>query len=434
VFIEARTSDYLVAGCPLQPFPLVSAQFGRLKLALLLLGLMSCSSVQAQLDSRNINENWISTWGCAPAFAIGEEISHQTIRQFARISVGGKQVRIRLSNETGTQPLVIGTAHLAIAGREHGSIDPASDHTLTFGGSTSVSIPPGAPVLSDPVAFEVEPLTILAISLYITRRTGSTVIHPFAIQTAYLSELGDQTAATIIPNATTTSEHYFLTRIEVNPSNEQAATIVALGDSITDGRGSTLDANRRWPDRLAERLHEQGQLLGVEDAGIAGNRILHDLPEVISGPSTLSRFDRDVLSVAGAKFVIVLQGVNDIEHPAFEDLPEQEVSADQIIGGLKQLIARAHGRHLKIFGATLLPDEGAAFYSMEAEAKRKAVNEWIRTGKAFDAVIDFDATVRDPDHPTRLRPEYDSGDHGHPNDAGYKAMADSIDLKLFAKL
>ena len=428
---EAGTPYYVVARRSLQPFP----RFGRCKIrfTLLLLALIFCPLAQAQADSRKIDENWISTWGCAPAFAIGEEMSHQTIRQFARISLGGKRVRIRLSNETGTQPLMIGTARLAVAGHENGSIDPGSDHTLTFGGSTNVSIPPGAPVLSDPVEFEVQPLTTLAVSLYITRRTGSTVIHPFAMQTAYLSESGDQTSAPTIANATRTSARYFLTRIEVTPSNERTGTIVALGDSITDGRGSTLDANRRWPGRLADRLQEQALPLGGVNAGIAGNRILHDLPEVISGPSTLSRFDRDVSSVPGAKFVIVLQGVNDIEHPAFEDLPEQAVSADQIIGGLKQLIARAHGRHLKIFGATLLPDEGAPFYTAEAEAKRQAVNEWIRTGQAFDAFVDFEAAVRDPNHRTGLRPEYDSGDHGHLNDAGYRAMADSIDLKLFAE-
>jgi lysophospholipase L1-like esterase len=261
------------------------------------------------------------------------------------------------------------------------------------------------------------------------RDTGATVIHSLGIQTAYLSQSGDQTGATTIPDATTVTERYFFTRIEVSSNN--AGTIVALGDPITDGRGSTLDANGRWPDRLADRLHEQGQSLGVVNAGMAGNRILHDLPEMICGPSTLSRFDRDVLSVPGVKFVVLLQGVTDIGHPAANDLPEQAVSVEQVIGDLKQLIVRAHARHLKIFGATYLPGEGDLLYSEEAETKRKAVNEWIRTSKAFDAVIDFEAVVRDPSHPTRLRPEYDSGDHGHLNDAGYRALADSIDLKLF---
>jgi lysophospholipase L1-like esterase len=232
-------------------------------------------------------------------------------------------------------------------------------------------------------------------------------------------------------DATTVPERYFLTRIEVSSLND-TGTIVALGDSITDGRGSTLDANRRWPDRLAERLNELGLTLGVVNAGIAGNRILHDLPEMICGPSSLSRFDRDVLSVPGAKFVVVLQGATDIAHPSLDSLPEQAVSADQIVGGLEQLIARAHARRLKIFGATLLPSEGETFYTEEGEAKRRAVNDWIRSSKAFDGVIDFEAVARDPSHPAQLRPEYDSGDHGHLNDAGYRAIADSVDLKLFA--
>ncbi len=386
---------------------------------------------QNESDKAISEENWISTWGRAPAFPIGQEMANQTLRQFVRISLGGQRVRIRLSNETGTQPLVIGAAHLAFAGSEKGSIDPSSDHLLTFNGSPTITVPPGAPVLSDPVHFEVRPLTTLAISLCITRETGASVIHPLGGQTAYLSQSGDQSGATAIADATTVTERYFLTRIEVSSPNN-AGTIVALGDSITDGRGSTVDANRRWPDRLAERLNEQGRALGVVNAGIAGNRILHDLPEMVCGPSSLSRFDRDVLSVPGVKFVILLQGTNDIEHPAANDLPDQAVSPEQVVGGLKQLIARAHAHHVKILGATLLPGEGAIAYTAEGEVKSKAVNEWIRTSKAFDGVIDFEAAVRDPDHPTRLRPEYDSGDHGHPNDAGYRAMADSIDLKLFS--
>ncbi|HXL25267.1 MAG TPA: hypothetical protein VN952_01240, partial [Chthoniobacterales bacterium] len=195
--------------------------------------------------------DWVSTWGCAPVFPIGEELANQTLRQFVRISVGGHRVRIRLSNETGTQPLVIGTAHLAVAGPEKGSIDLASDHVLTFNGSATITVPPGAPVLSDPMDFEVRPLMTLAISLYITRETGTAVIHPLGNQTAYLSQSGDQSGATTIADATTVSERYFLTRIEVSSPNN-AGAIVALGDSITDGRGSTVDANRRWPDRLAE--------------------------------------------------------------------------------------------------------------------------------------------------------------------------------------
>jgi lysophospholipase L1-like esterase len=322
------------------------------------------------------DENWVASWGCAPGFAIGQEFANQTLRQFVRLSVGGTRVRVRLSNETGTQPLVIGTAYLAVAGREKGSIDRSTDHVLTFDGNPEITVPPGSVVVSDPMDLEVEPLTKLAISIYITRDTGSSVMHLLGEETAYLSASGDETGETAIAGATTPAERYFLTRVEVSSPNN-AGTIVALGDSITDGRGSTPDADRRWPDRLAERLNEQGLHLGVVNAGIAGNRILHDLPEMVCGPSALSRFDRDVLSVPGARFLIIFEGFNDITHPTANALPEQTVTIEQVIGGLKQLIARARGNRLKIIGATELPCEGTDFYSPEIEAKRSALNQWI---------------------------------------------------------
>jgi len=375
-------------------------------------------------------ENWVASWGCGPGFAIGQEFADQTLRQFVRLSVGGNRVRIRLSNETGTQPLVIGSAHVAVAGREKGTIDPSTDRVLTFAGSAKTSISPGSPVLSDPVDLPVQPLTKLAISLYLTRDTGSSVMHLLGEETSYLSSSGDETGEVTIADASTVAERYFLTRVEVS-SSTKAGTIVALGDSITDGRGSTPDADRRWPDRLAERLNEQGLRLGIVNAGIAGNRVLHDLPEMVCGPSALSRFDRDVLSVPGVKFLIIFEGFNDITHPIANDLPEQTITTEQLIGGLKQLIARAHDHQIKVIGATELPCEGTPFYSAEIEAKRQALNQWIRTGKAYDAVIDFEAVVRDPNHSTRVRPDYDSGDHGHLNDAGYRAMAEAVDLKLF---
>jgi lysophospholipase L1-like esterase len=375
-------------------------------------------------------ENWVASWGCAPGFAFGQEFADQTLRQFVRLSVGGNRVRIRLSDETGTQPLVIGSAHVAVAGREEGTIDPSTDHVLTFAGSPKTSVSPGSPVLSDPVDLPVQPLTKLAISLYLTRDTGSSVMHLLGEETGYLSSSGDETGEVTIANASTVAERYFLTRVEVSsPTN--AGTIVALGDSITDGRGSTPDADRRWPDGLAERLNEQGLRLGIVNAGIAGNRLLHDLPEMVCGPSALSRFDRDVLSVPGVKFLIIFEGFNDITHPTVNDLPEQTITTEQLIGGLKQLIVRAHDHQIKVIGVTELPCEGTPSYSAEIEAKRQALNQWIRTGKAYDAVIDFEAVVRDPNHPTRVRPDYDSGDHDHLNDAGYRAMAEAVDLKLF---
>ena len=216
----------------------------------------------------------------------------------------------------------------------------------------------------------------------------------------------------------------------------QPATVVTLGDSITDGYRSKVDGNHRWPDRLAERLaaRPNSEAIGVVNAGVSGNRILHDHPEELFGPTALARLDRDVLSVPGVRWVVLMEGINDIGHSTSAGLPEQDVTADQIIAGMKQIVARVHEHGAKIYGATLTPYEGTVFhgyYQPEGEAKREAVNAWIRSPGSFDAVIDFDAAVRDPAHPTRIRPEYDVDDHLHPNDAGYRAMGDAVDLNLF---
>jgi lysophospholipase L1-like esterase len=397
----------------------------------LLLGLLATAGAANAADiSGSSPDNWVGSWGCAPGFATGQEFADQTIRQFVRLSAGGTRVRVRLSNETGSQPLVIGAAHVALAGPEKGSINPSSDRALTFNGGSAITISPGSLVISDPVELDVRPLTKLAVSLYVTRDTGSSVMHPVAEETGYLSSSGNQTNLTAIANSSPIAERYFLTRIEVDTANG-AGAIVAIGDSITDGVGSTLDADRRWPDRLAERLNEQGLRFGVVNAGLAGNRIWHDQPEAVGGPSALSRFDRDVLSVPGARFLIVFEGINDLTLPKVNLFLDQTVTAEQVIGGLKQLIDRARANHLKVLGATFLPGEGDDRYSGQAETERKTVNQWIRTSQAFDSVIDFDAVIRDPGHPARIRPDFDSGDHVHPNDAGYQAMAEAIDLKLF---
>lgn len=391
----------------------------------LIAGSASIQAVQAQ-------ESWQGSWGASPAFPVGPELNNSTIRQYIRMSVGGSKVRFRFSNETGTQPLVIGAARVARPGNAQGSIDPASSKALTFGGESSITIPAGAPAISDPVDVSVAPFDTLAVSLFLSRWTGPSVVHPLGEHTAYLSETGDSTEASVLPDAKTSTMRFVLSRVEVAG---EGGTLVTLGDSITDGYSSGVDANMRWPDVLAERLGKaDGAKVGVVNAGISGNRILHDQPEAMFGPSALSRLDRDVLSVPNLRWVVIMEGINDIGHSTSAGLSEQSVTSNEIIGGLKQLVSRIKGHGAKAYCATLTPYEGTVFanyYKSEGEEKRQAVNDWIRTSKGCDAVIDFDAAVRDPENPKRLRAEFDEGDHLHPNAKGYKAMADSIDLNLF---
>lgn len=382
-------------------------------------------------------DGWIASWGASDVFPVGQEINYQTLRQIVRLSAGGKQLRVRFSNETGHYPLVIGAAHIAKPASDApiGTVDAATDRALTFGGLGGITIPPGAAALSDPVDIEVAPLSRLAVSLFVPRWTGPSVIHLDGVATTQISGDGDFTAAPAIPSPKTSTSRYFIDEVDVEAAG-QPAVVVALGDSITDGYRSQIDANHRWPDRLAERLaaRPNAEPVGVVNAGISGNRILHDHPEDMFGPSALARLDRDVLSVAGLRWVVLMEGINDIGHPTSAGLSEQDVSADEIIAGMKQIIARVHDRGAKIYGVTLTPYEGTTFHGYfqpAGEAKREAVNAWIRSGGSFDAVIDFDAAVRDPDHLTRIRPDYDVGDHLHPNDAGYRAMGDAVDLKLF---
>ena len=391
----------------------------------------------------NDNEQWVGTWGTAlhepnllvPGLA-NAGFNNQTLRQIVHTSLGGHQVRVRLST-FGAKSLVIGAAHIAV--RDAGAaIVPRSDRTLTFGGKPSITIPPGAPILSDPVGLVVPALGDLAVSIYVPGNTGPATWQVEARQTSYISPPGDFTASVVVPVDSTTQAWFWLEGVEVMVSR-QTGTIVTLGDSKTAGTQSTADANNRWPDQLARRLMAQpdNQNLGVLNRGIIGNRLLHDS----LGPNGLARFDRDALTQTGVTHVIVQLGGNDIGVGWSGGLsPAEEVTADQIIQGHKQLIERAHARGLKIYGCTLTPFEGFfvpgtpfPFFSPSNEVKRQAVNAWIRMSRAYDGVIDFDRVLRDPNSPARLLIIYDSGDHGHPNDAGYKAMADAIDLKLFKK-
>lgn len=392
--------------------------------------------------------HWVASWGTSPAPQLPDEVQlwkakllfdNQTIRQIVHTSVGGDAIRLRLSNAYGKDSVEIGAVHVALRDASAGSkslIATGSDRPVTFGGRPTVSIPPNGLVLSDPVRLAVPAAGDLAISIFLPKYTSGAGIHYGAQQTAYIAK-GDATSAADLSEPSTIGSWVFLTGVEVQ-APPAASAIVAFGDSITDGARSTADANRRWPDILAERLRarKSARPMGVVNSGIGGNRILHDgAGNVRFGANALARFERDALSYPGVKYVIVLEGVNDLGHPGTAGRPLSEtVSAEDLIAGMKQMILRAHDRGIKIFGATLTPFEGttiAGYFTPEKEAKRKALNEWIRSSKEFDGVIDFDKAIRDPQHPDRTLPGNDSGDHLHPNDAGYKVMGESIDLSLF---
>jgi lysophospholipase L1-like esterase len=359
----------------------------------------------------------------------------QTLRQIVHVTLGGARVRVVLSNTFGTAPLTIGAAQLARREKE-AAIVPRSNRVLTFGGAARTSVPAGAILVSDPVDLVVPDFADLAIDLYLPGDTAAMkspiTTHPASWQTNYVSEPGNYAGAVTMPVQTTTAYRrgdglvsatgFFLTRVEVL-APPQAGAIVAIGDSITDGTGSTIDTNNRWPDHLARRLATAGLRMAVLNAGIGGNRVLNEG----NGPSALARFDRDVVAQPGVTHVIVLEGINDIGQARQNAVP----GAADLIAAHRQMIERAHARGLTIFGATLTPFEGANAWTPEGEAKRQALNEWIRTSRAYDAVFDFDAAVRDPGHPTRTLAQYDPGDHLHLNAAGYEAVAKTVEPVLF---
>jgi lysophospholipase L1-like esterase len=386
--------------------------------------------------AKDQHEHWVGTWSASPMSAdsvpgsVNNGFSNQTLRHVTHISIGGDSVRVRLSNAYGTKPLVIGAAHIALHNTA-ATIVAGSDRALTFRGQPSITIPSGALAVSDPVRLDVPALADLAVSIYVPGTTGPTTWHQLGVQTTYVSPPGNFAATTSMPVATTELSRFWLASVEVSAKRKVGA-VVTLGDSITDGFNSTPDTNQRWPDFLSRRLNAKkgAGKMAVLNQGISGNRLLHD----IFGPDALARYDRDVLAQTGVTHVVVLEGINDIGLPGVFAPATETVSADDIITGLQQLIERAHAKGLKIFGGTLTPFEGTIFpgyFTPEKEVKRQAVNLWIRSSGAFDAVIDFDRATRDPSQPTRLLPAYDSGDHLHPNDAGYKAMADFVDLSLF---
>ena len=380
-----------------------------------------------------MSQHWVGTWAATPAPAEGVALSSPTIRMYPRISIGGDTIRIRLSNAAGKGDLVIASTHVALRGPAGmpASIRPGSDRIVTFNGAGAVKIPAGAFVISDPVALEVAPLDDLAVSIHIPNDISASfgVTGRYSRQFNYLSPPGDFTGHAVMHTSRVVDDWFFLCGIDVLAGTDVGA-IVALGDSITDGNISTYDAFARWPDQLARRLvARRGKMFGVINQGLGGNRILHDM----RGDSGVKRFDRDVLAQPGVTHAIVVLGINDIRNR--RGLAEEVVTATEMINGLHQMAMRARNRGIKIFGGTLSPFENETFmlgaYTAEGEAKRVAVNEWIRTAGAFHAVIDFDKGLRDPDHHARMLPLYDNGDHLHPGDVGYNRMGDLIDLSLF---
>ncbi|MGX9143177.1 SGNH/GDSL hydrolase family protein [Mesorhizobium sp. 128a] len=379
---------------------------------------------------------WVGTWLASPQSTWGADfalpvkippqLKNQTVRQTVRISLGGEKFRVVLSNEYAATPVPIGEARVAVAG-EGSKIVAGTDRALTFGGQAQATIAPGTSLISDPVDLRLDALSRLSVSVYLPQATPLKTFHWDGKQTAYIGD-GDQTASETMPTAQTTDARILLSEILVDaPAND--GTIIAIGDSITDGNGATRDADNRWPDLLAERL--ASSQVAVLNAGISGARLLDDA----MGVKASARFGRDVLAQPGAKAVVVLIGINDISWPGTPFAPKKSLpSLAALTSGYLQLAAQAHAHNMRIIGGTLTPFEGAlsgtplvSYYTPEKDALRQELNDWIKTSSAFDAVVDFDLLLRDPSHPTRLLPEFDSGDHLHPGGKGNRAMAEAVE-------
>jgi lysophospholipase L1-like esterase len=402
--------------------------------------ILACTTLPALLalalgsaQAQGPGTRWVGTWAAAP---MGNPVNpgqpspaNSTYRNIVHISAGGRNVRVELTNEFGTRPLTIGASHIALSAGK-GAIDAASDHALSFNGRASITIPAGALAVSDPVQMPVAALADLAVSLYLPAQSiGDTTCHALGLSTTFVGE-GDLTAAATMNGARTIKSWCFVKGIDISATSEKAAAIVTLGDSITDGALSTEDANRRWPDVLAERLQADAKTahLSVLNEGISGNRILHDR----AGANALARFDRDVLAQSGVKYLIILEGINDIGTSAPNPfVPADAITTEDLIFGFTQMVARAHEHGIKVFAATVTPYKGAGYFSDAGEKIREDLNEWIRTGGVVDGVIDFDQVTRDPANPAVFSSAADSGDHLHPADAGYKIMGSAIDFSLF---
>ena len=415
-----------------QEFPAV-----RLTLrSLLLAATLSLASYPALAQT----PHWVATWGTAPVARANDHKAFNlptTLRQVVHVSLGGSTLRVVLTNELGVSSLVIDEAAAALPAattpNPTGAIQPGTSVPLTFNGHTGITIPPGTIAVSDPIPFNLAPLSDLTISLALAGQAIPTLTqHDLTLKTTYIAD-GNQVPATTLTNPATTAVWDFIKGVEVQApqSAPQSATIVAFGDSITDGWHATDGTNNTWPDLLADRLlaNPATHNLAVINEGISGNRVLHDG----WGPNALARFDSDVLAPSGVKYLILLESINDIGNAYSPSNPHDIVTADDLITGLAQLTTRAHAHGIKVFGATLTPYMGAKYASPAGETVRNAVNQWIRTTSQLDGVIDFDKATRDPANPSIFSPTADSGDHLHPGDAGFHQMANAIDLTLFTK-
>lgn len=393
---------------------------------------LASGAVHAQDSQAWASQLWVGTWGAGPAGppldTASTVVNKQTVRLIVHTSTAGSRVRIRLSNEMGSSTLQIGGAHVALRVAGSASIVAGSDRTLTFSGNPTIVVPAGTPVLSDPVDLAVPALSDLAISLYFPVQTRVTTVHSMATQDSYVSTTGNFVGSSTFPVQGTIEQWPFLVEVDVTGKIGGGA-IITLGDSITDGLRSNGNSNNRWPDWLARRLQaSSGANLGVVNRGIAGNRLLSN-PQVgsLAGRAALERFDRDVLATAGARYLIVLIGINDLINSS----SSAPLTSDDLIAGYRQLIARAHARGISVIGATVTPFQDADYYSADKDLVRQAANNWIRSSGQFDGVLDFDALLRDPANPRRLAPSYDSGDHLHPNNLGYQLMGNAVPLTLF---
>jgi lysophospholipase L1-like esterase len=425
----------------------------RTRIAAALVALVSLTAAQAQDTAAA--EHWVATWGTAQPLAVEtrppwvappprtaneppppspippfpQSFADQTVRMVVRASVGGRRVRLTLSNALGLGAVRVGAVHVALRERDS-AIVAGSDRRVTFSGRQAVTLHPGALVVSDAVELSVPALAELAISVYLPTETGDVTTHELGLNTSFVVP-GNAVSAAALPQAMTNSSYFWLAGVEVLAA-AGAGTIVAFGDSITDGFSTTPNAHRAWPALLAARLQSDRTTArwGIVNAGISGNRVRRE----VVGASALARFDRDVLGRAGVRWMLLFEGINDITFSALPGVPaSQSTTAEELIEALAQLVDRAHARDIRVLGATLMPMGGLWLHNAETEGMRQTVNRWIRTSGKFDAVVDFDAVTRDPQQPERLRPDFDSGDHIHPNDAGNAAMASAIDASIFAR-